>query len=96
VSSPTVDETVEWVAQHHWKMTPDDDTEEHCGRCLSRWPCVPVRLAAEVEALVAARERTCTKIKGMLGLPKHEISFLDLWFQAEEELSQLKQQGGST
>lgn len=49
---PNIDETIEWVAQHHYKCSAPG-VDDYCENCGSNWPCVPDRLAKEVERLRA-------------------------------------------
>jgi hypothetical protein len=45
--TPSIDDTIEWVNQHHYEA----DDGRSCANCGGQWPCVPFRLATEVERL---------------------------------------------
>jgi hypothetical protein len=43
-------ETVEWVAQYHYKDCRED-VEDFCANCLGKWPCHITRLADAAKRL---------------------------------------------
>jgi hypothetical protein len=58
MSTPSIDETIEWVNQHHY----ESDDGLSCERCGGNWPCVPFRLADELEdALVEIKRLRATE-----------------------------------
>jgi hypothetical protein len=50
MSTPSIDETINWVWQHHYA----EDDDRSCAHCGGQWPCVPFRLT---EALEDARKQ---------------------------------------
>lgn len=47
---PDIDETIEWIAQHHYCCS-EPGIQGYCGNCGGGWPCVPDRLATEIKRL---------------------------------------------
>ena len=63
--SPTVSETIEWVAQYHCRDT-GDGVKDFCGNCGGDWPCHITRLAADVKLCRSAINKqieTNTKLR---------------------------------
>jgi hypothetical protein len=60
--TPSTYDTIEWVNQHHYEA----DDGRSCANCGGQWPCVPFRLADEIERMREALERIakvpCTEL----------------------------------
>ena len=55
--TPSTDETLEWVAQYHFKVS-EEGAEDFCSNCGAKWPCALARFGAEVVELRAQVARS--------------------------------------